>query len=59
MITPLRAVAGTHARRLGLLALADQGEQAAEPLVLEHRGLGEASGAAGTGIPFANAPELV
>jgi hypothetical protein len=43
-----------------LLALADPGKQAAKPLVLEHRRLGEASGAAGTGgLPFANAPERV
>ena len=41
-IAPLRALAGAHAGRLGLLALADQSEEAAETLVLEHGGLGHA-----------------
>src|SRR5579859_971135 len=43
LVAPLRALAGAHAGRLGLLALADQGEEAAEALVLEHGRLGDAS----------------
>jgi hypothetical protein len=42
LIASLRASASAHAGRLGLLALADQGEEAAEALVLEHGGLGDA-----------------
>jgi hypothetical protein len=34
-------------------------DHAAEPLVIEHHRLGEASDAAGKGSPFANAPERV
>jgi hypothetical protein len=42
LIAPLRALAGAHTWRLGLLALPDQDEEAAEPLVLQHGGLGDA-----------------
>jgi len=41
LIPPLGTFAGALTRRRGLLALADQGEKAAKPLVLKHRCLGE------------------
>jgi transketolase N-terminal domain/subunit len=43
LIAPLRPPAGARARRLRLLALADQGKEAAEPLVLEDGRLSEGS----------------
>ena len=40
LIAPLGSFAAAHTWRLGFLALADQGEEAAEPLVFEHGRLG-------------------
>jgi hypothetical protein len=42
LIAPLRPPAGARARRLRLLALADQGKEAAEPLGLEDGRLSDA-----------------
>lgn len=41
LVPALGAFAGALTGRLGLLVLADQGKEAAEPLVLQHRRLGD------------------
>ena len=57
LVAALRAFACALTWRLGFLALADQGEEAAEPLVLQHRRLGDAQQLVEG--PVGHAPALV